>query len=111
MRRRSMVALLAGSALGVARLAADTPAEIRISARKFEFHPHTITTRVGRPLTLVLTSEDRIHGFKIPDLGLRADLVPGQETRLTLIPEKPGGFAFLCDVFCGDGHDDMEGTL
>jgi cytochrome c oxidase subunit 2 len=111
MRRRSMVALLAGSALGVARLAADTPAEIRISARKFEFHPNTITTRVGRPLTLVLTSEDRIHGFKMPDLGLRADLVPGQETRLTLIPEKPGRFAFLCDVFCGDGHDDMEGTL
>ena len=111
MRRRSMVALLAGGALGVARLAADTPAEIRIGARKFEFHPHTITARLGRPVTLVLTSEDRIHGFKMPDLGLRADVVPGQETRLTLVPVKPGRFAFLCDIFCGDGHDDMEGTL
>jgi cytochrome c oxidase subunit 2 len=111
MQRRMVVALLAGSALGAARLAADTPTEIRISAEKFEFHPDEVTARVGRLVTLVLTSEDRIHGFKIPDLGLRADVMPGQATRLTLVPEKPGRFAFLCDVFCGDGHDDMEGTL
>ena len=112
MRRRLIIALLAGSALGAAvRLAADTPAEIRVNARKFDFHPDKITIRVGRPVTLVLTSEDRIHGFKIPDLGLQADVVPGQETRLILAPEKPGRFVFLCDVFCGDGHDDMEGTL
>jgi cytochrome c oxidase subunit 2 len=111
MQRRMMVALLAGGALGATRLAADAPAEIRISAKKFEFHPDKFTTRVGRPVTLVLTSEDRIHGFKMPDFGLRADIVPGQETRLTLVPDKPGRFAFLCDVFCGDGHEDMEGVL
>ena len=111
MQRRIVLALLAGGALGAARLAADAPAEIRISAKKFEFHPDKVTARVGRPVTLVLTSEDRIHGFKMPDLGLRADIVPGQETRLTLVPDKPGRFAFLCDVFCGDGHEDMEGTL
>lgn len=111
MRRRSVVALLAGGALEVVHLAAEAPAEIRISAKKFEFHPNEITTRVGRPVTLILTSEDRIHGFKMPDLGLRADVIPGQETRLTLVPERLGRVAFLCDVFCGDGHDDMEGTL
>ena len=111
MQRRTMVALLTGGVLGAARLAADAPAEIRISAKKFEFHPDKVTARVGRPVTLVLTSEDRIHGFKMPDFGLRADIVPGQETRLTLVPDKPGRFAFLCDVFCGDGHEDMEGVL
>ena len=111
MQRRMVVALLAGSVLGAARLAADTPAEIRISAKKFEFHPDKVTARVGRPVTLVLTSEDRIHGFKMPDFGLRADIVPGQETRLTLAPDRPGHFTFICDVFCGDGHEDMEGTL
>ena len=63
-------------------------------------------------MTLVLTSEDRIHGFKMPDFGLRADIVTGQETRLA--PGSRSGQAasrFLCDVFCGDGHEDMEGTL
>ena len=112
MRRRALVALLVGSALGgAARLAADTPTEIRISARKFEYHPSRVTTKVGQPIVLVLTSEDRIHGFKMPALGLRAEIVPGQETRVALTPDKVGSFAFLCDVFCGDGHEDMEGAL
>jgi cytochrome c oxidase subunit 2 len=62
-------------------------------------------------MTFVLTSEDRIHGFKMPHFGLPADITPGHETRATLTPEKVGSFTFLCDVFCGDGHDDMEGAL
>ncbi len=112
MRRRVAIALLMGGALGgAARLGAETPVEIRISARKFEFHPAKITARVGQPLVLVLTSEDRIHGFKMPDFGLRAEIAPGQETRVSLTPAKAGSFAFLCDVFCGDGHEDMEGFL
>jgi cytochrome c oxidase subunit 2 len=112
MHRRILIALLGGSALGgAARLAADQPTEIRISAKKFEFHPSRVTAKRGQPLVLVLTSEDRIHGFKMPDFGVRTDIVPGQETRVPLMPEKPGSFGFLCDVFCGDGHEDMEGTL
>lgn len=111
MHRRTMIALLAGSALNAAHLAAETPAEIRISARKFEFRPDKVTVKAGQPVVLVLTSEDRIHGFKMPDLGVRADIVPGQETRVTLQPDKPGSFTFFCDVFCGGGHEDMDGTL
>jgi cytochrome c oxidase subunit 2 len=112
MHRRMLVALLSGSAMaGAARLAADQPAEIRIGARKFEFHPSRVTARVGQPLVLVLTSEDRIHGFKMPDFGVRTDIVPGEETRVRLVPDKAGSFAFLCDIFCGDGHEDMEGVL
>ena len=112
MRRRVLVALLFGGALGgAACLAAETPAEIRISAKKFEYQPNKVTARLGQPVVFVLTSEDRIHGFKMPDFGLRTDIVPGQETRVTLTPDKAGSFAFFCDVFCGDGHEDMEGTL
>ena len=112
MHRRTLVALLTGSALGgAARLAADQPTEIRIRAKKFEFHPNKVTARLGQPFVLVLTSEDRIHGFKMPDLGIRTDIVPGQETRVRLVPDKAGNFAFICDVFCGDGHDDMDGHL
>ncbi len=112
MQRRALVALVLGGALGgAARLAADGPAEVRISARKFDFHPGKVTVKLGQPIVLVLTSEDRLHGFKMPDLGFRADIVPGQETRVPLTPDKVGSFAFLCDVFCGDGHEDMEGIV
>ena len=111
MYRRTMIVLLAGSALGAVRLAAETPAEIRISAKKFEFHPNKVTAKAGQPVVLVLTSLDRIHGFKMPDFGVRTEIVPGQETRVELLPAKAGSFTFFCDVFCGDGHEDMDGTL
>jgi cytochrome c oxidase subunit 2 len=114
MNRRAFAALLAGSAVTAAAAtlrAAERPAEIRISARKFEYRPNRVTARVGQPVVLVLTSEDRIHGFKMPDFGLRTEIVPGQETRVALTPARPGSFAFLCDLFCGDGHEDMEGVL
>ncbi len=113
MKRRVFGALLFGSAAGgVACLAAEpSTAEIRISAKKFEFHPNKATAKRGQPVIFVLTSEDRIHGFKMPDFGLRTDITPGQETRVTLTPDKAGSFSFFCDVFCGDGHEDMDGTL
>jgi cytochrome c oxidase subunit 2 len=112
MNRRLLVVLLMGSAAaGAVRLAAQSPTEIRIGAKKFEFHPNKVTVKLGQPVVLVLTSEDRIHGFKMTDFALRTDIVPGRETRVTLTPDKAGSFTFFCDVFCGDGHEDMDGTL
>ena len=113
MKRRVFTALLIGSAAGGAArlLAAETPNEISIAASKFQFTPETVKVKVGQPVTFVLTSFDRIHGFKMPDFGIRAEIVPGQETRVMLTPDKVGSFAFFCDVFCGDGHEDMDGAL
>jgi cytochrome c oxidase subunit 2 len=118
MKRRVFTALLLGSAAGgslagAVRLMAAEPAtnEVSIVAMKFNFTPDTVKTKVGQPLTFVLTSLDRIHGFKLPDFGTRTDIVPDQETRLTITPQKTGQFAFFCDIFCGDGHEDMGGTL
>lgn len=50
-------------------------------------------------------------GFNVPDLGLRADIVPGQTTRLRIVPGKVGTFTFFCDVFCGTGHEEMTGMI
>jgi cytochrome c oxidase subunit II len=113
MKRRVFTALLIGSAAGggARLLAAEGPSEISVMARKFDFTPETIKVKVGQPVTLVLTSFDRIHGFKMPDFGIRTDIIPDQETRVTITPQKTGSFAFFCDVFCGDGHEDMGGTL
>jgi cytochrome c oxidase subunit II len=113
MKRRVFAALLIGSAAGGAArlLAAETGAEVSVAASKFEFTPDTVKAKVGVPLTFVLTSFDRIHGFKMPEFGIRTDIIPDQETRVTITPTKAGTFVFFCDVFCGDGHEDMAGTL
>lgn len=114
MKRRLFTALLIGSAAGGGlRLWAAEPAanEVSVAASKFEFTPDKVKAKVGQPITFVLTSLDRIHGFKMPEFGLRTDIVPDKETRVTVTPTKAGQFAFFCDVFCGDGHEEMGGTL
>ncbi len=69
-----------------------------------------MTVRLSQPL-LVLAPEDRIHGFKMPDYVLRTDSVPSHETRVSLTPGRTGTFTFIYDIFCGDGHDEMDGVL
>ena len=84
---------------------------IRISASTFEFKPSEITVKKGLPVTLELVSQDRHHGFKLAEFHLRADIKAGVVEKLRFIPDKAGTFTFFCDVFCGDGHEDMSGTL
>ena len=84
---------------------------IRISASTFEFNPSEITVKKGVPVTLELVSQDRHHGFKLAEFHLRADIKAGVVEKLRFIPDKVGTFTFFCDVFCGDGHEDMSGTL
>ena len=84
---------------------------IRISASTFEYKPSQITIKKGAPVLLELTSQDRHHGFKLSAFQLRADIHPGVVEKVRFIPDKTGKFTFFCDVFCGDGHEDMSGTL
>ena len=84
---------------------------VRISASKFEYKPSEITVKKGVPVTLELVSQDRHHGFKLSEFKLRADIQPGVVEKIRFVPDKTGKFTFHCDVFCGDGHEDMSGTL
>ncbi|HTW91378.1 MAG TPA: cupredoxin domain-containing protein [bacterium] len=84
---------------------------VNITAKKFAFEPNQITLRSGTPAIIELTSLDRQHGFSCPGLGIRVDVNPGVITRVLVSPAKPGSYPFHCDVFCGEGHGDMMGTI
>jgi cytochrome c oxidase subunit II len=84
---------------------------IRISAKTFEFLPSEITVKKGIPVTLELVSADRHHGFKLSAFQLRADISPGSVEKVRFLPDRTGTFTFLCDVFCGDGHEEMSSIL
>lgn len=111
MPQRLAVSILALLVLAPAGAVAVEEIVVRLEAKKFEYTPHEIVLKRGVPVILELTALDRVHGFNLPDFGLRADVVPGQVTRLRLTPDKTGSFVFSCDVFCGDGHDEMSGVL
>ena len=87
------------------------PRRIPVVAAKFDFDKREIRVRKGEAVTLQLSSPDFVHGFSIPDLDARIDLVPGRTVELALKPQHAGRFVFLCDNFCGEGHDRMTGVL
>jgi len=110
------VALLASallSGLVVYTRANVVPAEkvIHITAKKFEFSPDSITLKKGEPVVFEISSADRKHGFSLRAFGIRSDVLPGKVSRIRFTPDKTGKFTFSCDVFCGEGHEEMTGTV
>jgi cytochrome c oxidase subunit 2 len=116
--RRTALASLAGlaglAALamgGATVLAQPKPRVVKVSARRFTYTPGVIQLKRGEPVTLELTTEDVFMGFNAPDFNVRSDIVPGKTMTVTFTPDKAGTFIFLCDVFCGDGHEAMSGKM
>ncbi len=98
--------------LAVNVFAADQAEQvIRITAKKFEYSPNEIRLKKGVPAVLEFTSLDRLHGFNCPDLGVRTDINPGKVSTVRIVPQKAGTYDFHCDIFCGEGHEDMSGTI
>jgi cytochrome c oxidase subunit 2 len=104
-------ALAAGAVARVLPAAEPAPRTIAVVARKFVFLPRDIALKVGEPVVLEFTAPEVVMGFYAPDLGLRAVIVPGQVAKVPFTPRKAGTFPFLCDIFCGEGHEGMSGEI
>ena len=113
MDRRLLLAGFAATLAAVASRAASTgePRRIPVVARKFVFIPNEIRLRKGETVMLEFSAPEVVMGFFAPELGLRALIVPGEVARVPFTADKAGRFDFLCDVFCGDGHEGMNGHL
>lgn len=66
---------------------------------------------VGKPVKLILSSDDVIHSFYIPAYRLKQDMVPGRYNTLYLHPDKVGTYNILCAEYCGVGHSTMRAEL
>jgi cytochrome c oxidase subunit II len=113
-RRRAMLGAagaLALSSVAALALAAPKPRVIRIVAKKFVYVPNEIHVKQGETVVLQLSAPEVPMGFSLPDFAMRADVVPGKPASVQLTADRAGSFTFLCDVFCGTGHEDMSGML
>jgi cytochrome c oxidase subunit 2 len=66
---------------------------------------------VGRPVELVLTSQDVIHSMWVPNITGKKDLIPGHTNTEVLIAERPGIYSGQCAEFCGLQHAQMRLTV
>jgi cytochrome c oxidase subunit 2 len=65
----------------------------------------------GRPIELVMTSEDVIHDFSIPAFRLKHDVLPDRYETLWFTANRPGTYSLYCTQFCGLNHSKMTGEV
>jgi cytochrome c oxidase subunit 2 len=66
---------------------------------------------VGRPVKLVMGSEDVIHSYYIPAFRVKADVIPGRYNSLWFTATKPGRYHLFCAEYCGTKHSGMIGWI
>ena len=106
------------------QLTARPPAEalqIRVTGRQWWWEveyrdsiaSHWATTAneihvpVGRPVVVELRSADVNHSFWVPNLGVKRDLIPGEETSIWFRADTAGVYRGQCAEFCGVFHARM----
>lgn len=66
---------------------------------------------VGATVRVVLTAEDVIHSFFLPEMRVKQDAVPGMRIPTWFQATRAGTYSIGCAELCGLGHYRMRGTL
>ena len=66
---------------------------------------------LGRPIKLLLTSQDVIHDFFVPAFRIKTDVVPGRYMTVWFEASKAGAFRLFCAEYCGTLHSGMLGRV
>lgn len=85
--------------------------EIYLVAHMWTFDPEDIEIPAGSTVDFYLTSKDIVHGFHINEKGVNMMAVPGTINKITTKFEEEGTYRFVCNEFCGTGHQNMMGKI
>jgi cytochrome c oxidase subunit 2 len=66
---------------------------------------------VGKPVKLIMISQDVIHSFFVPAFRTKRDVLPGRYESMWFVATKPGEYHLLCAEYCGDQHSRMIGHV
>jgi cytochrome c oxidase subunit 2 len=66
---------------------------------------------VGRPVKLIMTSQDVIHSFYIPAFRIKNDVLPNRYSTAWFEATKTGEYHLFCAEYCGSQHSGMGGKV
>jgi len=66
---------------------------------------------VDQPIKLLMSSEDVIHSFYVPQFRIKQDVLPNRYTVAWFEANRTGTYDIYCAEFCGDSHSQMLGTV
>ncbi len=81
--------------------------EITVVGSNFEFDQDEYVVQSGEEVTLTFVNEEGNHGISIDEFNVN---IQG-DGEATFVPEEPGEYKIYCNIFCGEGHEDMVATL
>ena len=105
---------------GLAAIEAAAPVNalhVKVTAQQWIFNytytdyslqSSTLYLPVNQPVEFKVSSEDVQHSFWIPELGVKADAVPGETNTFTVTPNKVGNYTVRCMELCGVLHAYMN---
>lgn len=94
----------------------DDAYEIRVVAKSWlwEFHYSNGNVSIGelnvpvnRPVKLIMSSDDVIHSFYVPDFRVKADVVPNRYSQVWFEATETGESIIFCTEYCGTQHSNM----
>lgn len=97
--------------------APDDAYEIRVVGKSWlwEFHYETGFVSVNelhvpadRPVKLVMSSDDVLHSFYIPDFRIKKDVLPNRYSSVWFEAMEPGESVIFCTEYCGTAHSNMR---
>jgi cytochrome c oxidase subunit II len=100
--------------------APDHALEIYVTAKQWMWkiqHPdgqreiNNLHVPTGRPVKLIMTSEDVLHSFFIPAFRVKYDVLPNRYTSIWFEPTRTGTYHLFCAEYCGTQHSGMRGTV
>lgn len=65
---------------------------------------HPLVVPVNKKVRIVLTAEDVIHSWAVPDFGVKQDAIPGYLRDTWFRAEKTGTYRGQCSELCGKNH-------
>lgn len=71
----------------------------------------TLHVPLGRPVQVLLTSEDVIHSFFIPAFRIHMDVLPNRYTSVWFQATRLGTYHLFCSQYCGTDHAGMIGHV
>jgi len=66
---------------------------------------------LGKPVEMILTSQDVLHSFYVPAFRVKMDAIPGRYTNVWFEATQKGEFHLFCAEYCGTEHSKMIGKV
>jgi cytochrome c oxidase subunit 2 len=83
----------------------------RLTENRPVFAYYNMVVPTNTTVILQINSADVAHSWWIPDLGGKADAIPGYNNYTWFKISKPGIYHGQCAELCGNNHADMRGQV